>query len=60
MSDLSEFLVRRTSIFCKTNPEWGTWGIMEDRGSYFCIHGRAGARVLDKSEAEKFWEIVKR
>lgn len=50
--------VRRCSIRCKTNPEWGTWGVYEDHGLWFDIHGRSGGRILSKSEADKFWEVV--
>lgn len=50
--------VRACSIRCKTNPEWGTWGVYEDKGSFFEIHGQGGGRVLFKSEADKFWEVV--
>lgn len=32
--------VRDCSIVCVDHPEWGTWGVMEDRGGYFEIHGR--------------------
>jgi len=50
--------VRRISIRCKDHPEWGTWGVFEDRGGHYEIYGRTGGRMLDKSEAEQFWEIV--
>lgn len=52
-----ENAIRGISIICINNPEWGTWGVFEDRGSYFEIHGRPGFRVLDKSEALRFWAI---
>ena len=50
--------VRACSIICTQNPEWGTWGVMEDRGSYYEIHGASGSRVLDKGEAERFWSLA--
>jgi len=50
--------VRACSIICKTNPEWGTFGVMEDRGFYWEIYGDGGGRVLHKSEAEQFWEMA--
>lgn len=50
--------VRRVSIECIDHPEWGTWGVYEDCGGYYVIHGNSGSRVLDKSEAEKFWRVV--
>lgn len=58
-TDLADFIPRRTSIECIDHPEWGTWGIMEDKDGYFEIHGRAGGRVLDKDEARRFWRVVK-
>lgn len=59
MSTSTDIKVRACSIICTDHPEWGTWGVMEDRGSYFEIYGRAGGIVLFKSEADKFWSIVK-
>lgn len=49
---------RTVSIECIDHPEWGTWGVMEDNGQWFTIQGRSGSRVLDYSEAERFWRIV--
>jgi hypothetical protein len=51
--------VRQCQIVCKDHPEWGTWGVYEDKGTYYEIHGDRGGRVLDKSEAARFWELVK-
>jgi hypothetical protein len=51
--------VRACSIRNKDNPEWGTWGVMEDRGSYFEIFNH-GWRVLFKSEADEHWEVVEK
>ena len=51
--------VRACSIVCDEHPEWGTWGVMEDRGDWFEILGRSGSRVLFKSEADKFWSVTK-
>lgn len=50
--------VRACSIICKTNPEWGSFGVMDDCGEWFNIFGRAGHRTLSKSEANKFWAVV--
>lgn len=50
--------VRACSIVCTDHPEWGTWGVMEDKGDYFEIHGQSGSRVLFKSEADEFWTVV--
>jgi len=49
--------VRACSVRCKSNPEWGTFGVMEDRGYYFEIYN-GGSRILSKTEADKFWEVV--
>jgi hypothetical protein len=57
--DMRALPVRRCQIICKTHPEWGTWGVYEDHGGYYDIHGDSGGRILDKSEAVKFWEVVK-
>ena len=51
---------RATSIICKLNPEWGSFGIMEDKGDYYEIRNGKGARILFKSEAVEFWEVYKR
>lgn len=51
--------VRACSIICNEHPEWGTWGVMEDCGEWFVIHGRGGSRVLSKDEADRFWSVVK-
>lgn len=51
--------VRACSIICNDHPEWGTWGVYEDRGGYFEIHGERGGRVLSKDEADRFWSVVK-
>ncbi len=56
--DMTNLPVRACSIQNRQNPEWGTFGIMEDHGMYYDIHGRSGGRILSKDEAEKFWEIV--
>ena len=54
--ELMRFLpVRACSIECIDHPEWGTWGVHEDRGDYYEIHGRAGGRVLSKDEAVQHW-----
>ena len=53
--------VRACRIRCIAHPEWGTWGVYEDRGGYYEIQGEGGGgRVLDKSEAVKFWEVSSR
>ena len=55
--ELNGLQVRACSIECINHPEWGSWGVMEDQGDWFVIHGRAGSRVLDKMEALKFWQL---
>lgn len=52
--------VRSCSIICLNHPEWGTWGVMEDKGSFFEIYGRAGGRVLNKDEADRFWHVIEK
>lgn len=52
--------VRKVSIRCKDHPEWGTWGVYEERGGQYEIHGSqaGGGRVLDKAEAAEHWELA--
>lgn len=52
--------VRACSIVCREHPEWGSWGVMEDRGDYYEIHasGGQGGRVLDKAEAVEHWALA--
>jgi len=57
--NLNDIKVRACSIQCIGHPEWGTWGVMDDCGGWYNIHGRSGGRVLDKAEAVTHWEIVK-
>lgn len=57
-SNMLNLPVRKCSIICIDHPEWGTWGVMEDCGGYYEIQGRRGGRVLDKSEAVKFWALA--
>lgn len=54
----TNYPVRKCSIECISNPEWGTWGVMEDNGVWYTIRGRSGSRVLHYSEAAKFWRRV--
>jgi hypothetical protein len=58
MTTSEKIKVRACSIVCDAHPEWGTWGVMEDRGDWLEIHGRSGSRVLFKSEADQFWSVV--
>ena len=51
-------IVRKTNVICKSHPEWGTWGVAEERADYYEIRGNAGTRILWKSELSD-WEIVK-
>ena len=48
----------RTIIVNIEHPEWGSWGVYENRDGYYVIHGHAGSRVLDKEEAVKFWWLA--
>lgn len=56
--DMKQLPVRRCSIVCQEHPEWGTFGVMEDHGSYYVIHGRGGWRVLSKDEAIQHWRLA--
>jgi hypothetical protein len=55
--DMRHLPVRACSIRCKSHPEWGTWGVYEDHGDWYDIHGDRGSRVLFKDEAAKDWEV---
>ena len=59
MTTCEKIKPRNCSIFCKDHPEWGTFGVMEDRGTYYEIFNR-GWRVLEKAEADKFWDVVEK
>lgn len=52
------FPVKACSIECIEHPEWGTFGVMEDHGEWYSIHGRGGWCVLFKSEAKTHWRMV--
>lgn len=57
--DMRALPVRRVSIECIDHPEWGTFGVMDDHGEWYDIHGRGGSRVLFKSEAVQLWRVAK-
>lgn len=57
--EMLKLKVRVCSIRCKEHKDWGTFGVMEDRGGYYEIYGNDGGRILDKQEAARFWEVVK-
>lgn len=57
-TDMTRLPVRAVQIVCINNPEWGTWGVMEDHGDWYDIRGDRGDRVLFKSEAAKFWRVA--
>jgi hypothetical protein len=59
MTTSEKIKIRVCQIICLKNPEWGTWGVMADRGYFFEILGNAGHRILFKDEADKFWEVKK-
>lgn len=56
--DITKLPVRACSIECIEHPEWGTWGISEDKGLWYEIRGDRGSRILFKDEAARFWRIV--
>lgn len=58
MNMMTSLPVRRCSIVCVDHPEWGTFGVMEDRGDHYEILGDGGPRVLSKHEAQKFWALA--
>ena len=58
MKTVTEIKVRACQIECIANPEWGTWGVMEDCGTHYEILGNSGARTLSKTEANKFWRVI--
>jgi hypothetical protein len=53
-----QHLVGIKSIICSDHPEWGTWGIAEDKGAWLVIRNMRGSRVLSYSEFEKSWRII--
>lgn len=56
--DMNHLPVRACQIECINHPEWGTFGVYEDRGDWYEIHNRAGSRVLSKAEAVTHWRRV--
>ena len=58
MDTTKQIKVRACSIQNTSNPDWGTFGVMEDLGEYYEIHGDAGRRTLTKREANAFWEVI--
>ena len=57
-STIQQIKVRACQIVNIANPEWGTFGVMEDCGEFYEILGAAGRRILSKSEADKFWKVI--
>ena len=57
MTTSEQIVVGKTSVVCKTNPEWGKWGICRDCGLWFNIVAQGRSGVLSKTEADEFWEI---
>jgi hypothetical protein len=49
--------VRACSISQIDHPEYGTFGVFEDKGFYFVVLGKSGFIAVDKSEINKFWKI---
>lgn len=56
---LNAIKVRATRIINTLNPEWGTFGVMENNGEWFTIRGNRGTRMLFYAEALQQWEVVK-
>lgn len=61
MKTSEKITVRNCSIVCNAHPEWGTFGVSEDKGDWFEIYGNdgRGGRILFKYEADKFWTVRK-
>lgn len=57
-TEMHNLPVRRCSIICIDHPEWGSFGVSEDFETHYVIRGNRGDRVLDKSEAAKFWRKI--
>ena len=58
MTTSQQIKVRACSIACNDHPEWGTFGVMDDRGEWYNIHGKGGGRTLSKHEADSHWHVV--
>jgi len=58
MKTTDKIKVRACQIEMIQHPEWGTFGVMDDHGGYYDIHGNAGGRILSKDEANRFWRVV--
>ena len=58
MKTSDKIKVKACRIICKDHPEWGTFGVSHDNGSYFNIFNHSGARILSRSEADNKWEVV--
>ena len=49
--------IKDCSIVCNEHPEWGVFGVLEDKGEWFVILGNSGSRILCKEEANNFWSV---
>lgn len=58
MTTTQKIKVRACRIICTEHPEWGTFGVYEDKGDFFEIRGDSGGRALFKSECDRFWSIA--
>ena len=54
-----KFKVNGSPIVNKMHPEWGTWRVIADKGDWYEIQGRGGARVLFKNESQDWREAEK-
>jgi hypothetical protein len=54
--DMMKLPVRQVSIENIKHPEWGAFGIYEDKGDFYEIHGEGGDRVLFKNEMGE-WKV---
>lgn len=58
MKTTEKIKVRACQLICNDHPEWGTFGVCNDQGEYYEIHGDGGHRILFKHEADEFWSVV--
>ena len=56
----NEIKIRKCQIVNNQHQEWGTWGVMEDKGDWYEImNDRGSFRILFKDELENgTWDIV--
>lgn len=58
MTTTEKIKVRACQIINNNHPEWGTFGVVEKKESYFEINGKSGSRILFFDEANEFWSVA--